>query len=71
MQPILAQESTFKPLTTKVEVKLRKGNGISWPALEPTENVTSWTTFGVTGGGGTVGGKEMLYANDAPLQVRK
>jgi len=70
-QPIVPQESNFKPLTTKVEVKLRKGNGISWPALEPTDNVTSWTTFGVTGGGGTVGGKEMLYANDAPLQVRK
>ncbi|CAM0138455.1 hypothetical protein VKS41_007068 [Umbelopsis sp. WA50703] len=70
-QIIDPQESTFKPLTTKVEVKLKKGNGMSWPALEPTDNVTSWTTFGVTGGGGTVGAKDMLYANDAPMHYRQ
>jgi hypothetical protein len=32
---------------TKVELTLKKANGISWPSLEPTEGpITSWTTFG-------------------------
>lgn len=70
-QTIDPQESTYKALTTKVEVKLKKANGMSWPALEPTENVTSWTTFGVSGGGGTVGGKDMHYANDSPMHYRQ
>ncbi|KAJ3088506.1 hypothetical protein HK102_008582 [Quaeritorhiza haematococci] len=47
-QPIIPSESTFVVLSTKVEVSLKKANGISWPSIEPKANVTSWTTFGTT-----------------------
>ncbi|KAI9487729.1 MAG: chord-domain-containing protein [Benjaminiella poitrasii] len=59
--------SKFEALSTKVEINLKKTSGVSWASLEPTENVTSWTTFGVSGGGGTVGGTQMYYNADSPL----
>ncbi|KAJ3340022.1 hypothetical protein HDU93_007571 [Gonapodya sp. JEL0774] len=45
-QPIDPAESKYTFLSTKVEVVLRKRNGISWPAIAPIDNVVSWTTFG-------------------------
>jgi hypothetical protein len=68
-QPIDAERSTYRVMGTKIEITLQKANGISWAALEPTENVTSWTTFGTTGGVGTVGAKQMVLATDAPLMA--
>ncbi|KAI9275463.1 chord-domain-containing protein [Phascolomyces articulosus] len=59
-------ESKFTVLTTKLEIKLKKTSGISWPSLEPS-NATSYSTFGVTGGGGSVGAKEMTYRSDSPF----
>ncbi|KAJ3385908.1 hypothetical protein HDU92_002805 [Lobulomyces angularis] len=70
-QEIIPEESKFSVLSTKIELVLKKGNGISWPSLEPCENVTSWTTFGTVGGGGTVGGKEALIATDSPVHLLK
>ncbi|ORZ10570.1 HSP20-like chaperone [Absidia repens] len=61
--------SKFTALTTKVEINLKKMNGMSWAALEPTADVKTWTTFGVTGTGGTVGSKEMHYSGDSPLHM--
>ncbi|RUS31656.1 hypothetical protein BC938DRAFT_477359 [Jimgerdemannia flammicorona] len=58
-QPIEVVNSSFEALTTKVEIKLKKANGLSWASLEPNSTITTWTTFGVTGGAGTVGGKEV------------
>lgn len=47
IQPIRPEESKFTIYGTKVEVVLRKANGISWPTIEPTDKpITSWTTFG-------------------------
>ncbi|KAG2217335.1 hypothetical protein INT45_009092 [Circinella minor] len=63
-------ESKFTVLTTKLELKLKKTSGISWPSLEPS-NATSYSTFGVTGGGGSVGAKEMTYNSDSPFQATK
>ncbi|KAI8372946.1 chord-domain-containing protein [Radiomyces spectabilis] len=48
------ENSKFTALSTKVEINMKKVGGISWAALEPTSDVKSWTTFGVTGGGGTI-----------------
>ncbi len=62
-------ESTFEILSTKVEISLKKANGLSWVGIEPTDKVTSWTTFGTTGSVGTVGGKEAIVAQDAPLHL--
>jgi hypothetical protein len=58
-QPIEPTNSKFTALSTKVELNLKKTSGISWASLEPNDEVKTWTTFGVTGGGGTVGGKEV------------
>lgn len=53
--------SKFTALSTKVEINLKKTSGISWASFEPTDEVKTWTTFGVSGGGGTVGAKEVIY----------
>jgi hypothetical protein len=66
-QPILPAECKFKVLKTKVEITLKKANGISWPSLEPSTDIKTFTTFGLVGTKGTVGGKEMHLATDAPL----
>ncbi|ORY96817.1 chord-domain-containing protein [Syncephalastrum racemosum] len=52
------ENSKFTALTTKVEINLKKTSGVSWADLEPTD-VKTWTTFGVTGGGGSVGATEV------------
>ena len=71
-QPVKPVECTFSIMSTKIELQLVKGNGISWAAIEPRSDVTSWTTFGLTGtGGGTVGAKEALIAGDAPIHLLK
>ena len=47
-QPIKPDESKFSVLSVKVEVTLRKANGISWASFEKTDgNVVTWTTFGI------------------------
>ena len=69
-QPIKPAESTFTVMSTKIELQLVKANGMSWAAIEPRSDVTSWTTFGLSGtGGGTVGSKEAVIAGDAPLHL--
>ncbi|KAJ1339913.1 hypothetical protein BSLG_005448 [Batrachochytrium salamandrivorans] len=68
-QPIDPALSKFQILSTKLEIVMKKANGISWVSIEPKENVTSWTTFGITGSVGTVGGKEAIIGNDAPLHL--
>ncbi|KXN69791.1 CS-domain-containing protein, partial [Conidiobolus coronatus NRRL 28638] len=35
-QEITPEESSYKVMGTKVELTLKKANGISWPSLEPT-----------------------------------
>ncbi|KAI8969841.1 chord-domain-containing protein [Pilobolus umbonatus] len=65
-----SEASKFTALSTKVEIVLKKTNGISWASLEPNSEVKTWTTFGVSGGGGTVGGKEMYYNPDSPLNMK-
>jgi len=72
-QPIEVEASTVTYYGTKVEVSLKKANGLSWASLEPNNNITSFTSFGVQGGGsgGTVGGKEMYLAADVPVHVLK
>ncbi|KAJ3349441.1 hypothetical protein GGF32_005622 [Allomyces javanicus] len=69
--PIDPAASTCEVLSTKIELVLKKKQGISWPALEATDvvpDVATWTTFGATGGRtGTVGGKVMDVAGDAPI----
>ncbi|KAI3654594.1 hypothetical protein MP228_000648 [Amoeboaphelidium protococcarum] len=67
-QPIVAAECQCRVMSTKIEVTLRKANGISWPQLEKTDApITTWTTFGITGRTGTVGSKDMQVSNDSPL----
>ncbi|KAI8621665.1 HSP20-like chaperone [Chytriomyces sp. MP71] len=54
--------SKFMVLTTKMELTLKKANGLSWPTLEmPADGVVlkSFTTFGVRDGNG----------QDAPLHL--
>eukprot|EP00158_Paraphelidium_tribonemae_P003390 Partr_v1_DN26091_c1_g1_i1_m390 putative CHORD len=70
-QPIDTSSSSYKVMGTKIEVVLKKSNGISWPSIEPNENLKSWTTFGITGKTGTVGGKEMHLSNDSPLLAKQ
>ncbi|OMJ07199.1 hypothetical protein AYI70_g12355 [Smittium culicis] len=38
--------SSYKALSTKVELILKKANNVNWPALNPTDKITTWTTFG-------------------------
>ncbi|KAK6099198.1 hypothetical protein MT418_000639 [Batrachochytrium dendrobatidis] len=68
-QPIDPNASKFEVLSTKLEIVLKKANSLSWVAIEPKENVTTWTTFGITGSVGTVGGKEAVVGHDAPLHL--
>ncbi|KAF9999591.1 hypothetical protein BGZ80_003468 [Entomortierella chlamydospora] len=70
-QPIEPAGSSFEVLGTKVEIVMKKGNGISWATLEPSEGAKCWTTFGTTGGAGTVGSKVMHLATDSPLYAEK
>ncbi|KAF9339316.1 hypothetical protein BGZ91_006366, partial [Linnemannia elongata] len=70
-QPIEPAGSSFEVLGTKVEITMKKGNGISWATLEPSEGAKCWTTFGTTGGAGTVGSKVMHLATDSPLYAEK
>ncbi|CAB4415183.1 unnamed protein product [Rhizophagus irregularis] len=70
-QLIDKENSTFEILTTKVEIKLKKANGISWPSLKSDENLGIATTFGVQGGAATVGGKQYTLATDSPLYANK
>ncbi|KAF9928156.1 hypothetical protein FBU30_002612 [Linnemannia zychae] len=70
-QPIEPAASTFEVLGTKVEIVMKKANGISWATLEPSEGAKCWTTFGTTGGSGTVGSKVMHLATDSPLYADK
>ncbi|KAF9104851.1 hypothetical protein BGX27_009923 [Mortierella sp. AM989] len=70
-QPIDPDGSSFEVLGTKVEITMKKGNGISWATLEPSEGAKCWTTFGTTGGAGTVGSKVMHLATDSPLYAEK
>ncbi|KAG0166635.1 hypothetical protein DFQ28_007155 [Apophysomyces sp. BC1034] len=53
------ENSKSTVLSTKIELNMKKTSGVSWAALEPTADVKTWTTFGVTGTGGTVGSKEV------------
>ncbi|KAI9340980.1 HSP20-like chaperone [Pilaira anomala] len=64
------EASKFTVLSTKLEINLKKTSGISWASLEPSDNIKTWTTFGVHGTGGTVGSKEMYYNADSPLNHR-
>lgn len=64
------QRSQCKVMSTKIEVTLVKANGLSWPALERTAKVQTWTTFGVSGRTGTVGSTEMVVADDIPIVSR-
>jgi len=70
-QPVNPEESKFTRMGTKIEVVLQKANGISWPTLEPSTNVTSWTTFGTSGMFGSVGSQEAIVAMDSPVALLK
>lgn len=70
-QPIEPAGSSFEVLGTKVEITMKKGNGISWATLEPSEGAKCWTTFGTTGTVGTVGSKVMHLSTDSPLYAEK
>ncbi|KAI8800736.1 chord-domain-containing protein [Cladochytrium replicatum] len=71
VQPITPELSKYEVLSTKVEITLRKANGISWPSIEPRTDIVSFTTFGTTGTVGTIGGKTALVAEDAPVHLLK
>ncbi|OCF43365.1 CORD and CS domain-containing protein [Kwoniella heveanensis CBS 569] len=65
--PIDAEKSTFRILSTKVDIVLQKPSASSWPLLElpapGTELPPGYAlTFGVSGRTGTVGGKEIVLA---------
>ncbi|CAG8537936.1 2332_t:CDS:2 [Cetraspora pellucida] len=70
-QYIEPENSTYEFLSTKVEIKLKKTNGISWPSLRVDEDFGSSTTFGVQGGNATIGGKEYILAKDSPLYANQ
>ncbi|CAG8801903.1 12353_t:CDS:2, partial [Racocetra persica] len=70
-QYIEPENSTYEFLSTKVEIKLKKANGISWSSLRVDEDFGSATTFGVQGGNATVGGKEYILAKDSPLYANQ
>ncbi|CAG8621755.1 11568_t:CDS:2 [Funneliformis caledonium] len=70
-QLIEPENSKYEILTTKVELKLKKANGISWPSLRSDEDLGPATTFGVQGGEATVGGKQYTLATDSPLYANK
>lgn len=65
--PIDPSASTFRILSTKVDIVLQKPAPASWPLLElppaGTELPPGYAlTFGVSGRTGTVGGKEIVLA---------
>jgi hypothetical protein len=68
-QPVDPSASKFEILSTKIEIELKKANGLSWASIEPNSSITSWTTFGTSGMVGTVGGKEAIIAGDAPISL--
>ncbi|TPX32268.1 hypothetical protein SmJEL517_g04599 [Synchytrium microbalum] len=71
-QPIKPAECKFEVLSTKVEIVMKKANGVAWASIEPNDNMGGQNiTFGVTGGTGTVGGKEAIIAGDSALLSRK
>lgn len=47
-QVIIPSQSKYEILSTKVEIILAKGNGVTWPSLEMTDKVSTWTTFGAS-----------------------
>jgi hypothetical protein len=63
-QPIVTTESTYEVLSTKIEIVLKKANGLSWLALTSEEKPQGFVTFGVSGKVGTVGSKESITAGD-------
>jgi len=66
-QAIHPDKSKCTFLSVKIELTLVKANGLSWADLQPTDKITQWTTFGVQGRVGTIGGKEIIYAGDSPI----
>lgn len=68
-QPIEPVGSSFEVLGTKVEITMKKANGISWATLEPSEGAKCWTTFGTTGGAGT--GKQNLIGTKKQQQQQQ
>ena len=56
-------------LKTKVEIRLRKGNGVCWSRLHRDDaRAMGLVTFGNSGRrGGTVGAKEMYLSQDHDL----
>ncbi|TPX41860.1 hypothetical protein SeLEV6574_g05890 [Synchytrium endobioticum] len=66
-QPIKPEESKYEVLSTKVEIVVTKSNGVAWASVEPSSNIQSFTTFGVSGGGGTHGAKQAIVAGDAAI----
>lgn len=45
-QIIIPDDCKFDIMSSKVEISLKKGNGITWAALEKTDKISAWTTFG-------------------------
>ncbi|WWD16509.1 hypothetical protein CI109_100936 [Kwoniella shandongensis] len=67
--PIDPETSTFRLLSTKVDIVLQKPKPASWPLLElpaaGTELPPGYAlTFGVSGRTGTVGGKEIVVSQE-------
>ncbi|WRT65703.1 uncharacterized protein IL334_002649 [Kwoniella shivajii] len=65
--PINPETSSFRILSTKVDIVLQKPSAISWPLLELPPSGTELPpgyalTFGVQGRTGTVGGKEIVLS---------
>ncbi|KAK9447978.1 uncharacterized protein V1518DRAFT_419372 [Limtongia smithiae] len=63
--PIVPADSKYKVMGTKVELTLAKANGLSWAGLRAGETGAGMIRFGVSGRTGTVGGKEIVYRNQA------
>jgi hypothetical protein len=70
-EEINPEECKISFMSVKIEVTLAKANGLSWAALEATEKIVQWTTFGVQGRVGTIGSKEVIYAGDSPIVNRE
>ncbi|KAK9480334.1 hypothetical protein V1514DRAFT_326099 [Lipomyces japonicus] len=63
--PIIPEQSKFKVMGTKVELTLKKANGLSWAGLRAGETGAGMIRFGVSGRTGTIGGKEIIYRNQS------
>jgi len=70
-EEINPDKSKVSYLSVKLEIILTKANGLSWAALEQTEKILQWTTFGVQGRVGTIGSKEAVYVGDSPIVNRE